>query len=208
MLINISLGKRVSLTTCMVSLYLCLGCGQTRHLGARLKVEPPKSDVRKQQNEAWLKVIKERARDGYWLVVRGYHVTDHFVVAATNIPLSHAAVLDITGQQVIEAKSEGIIVTPLTQFVNQVHRVLLIKPQWWTEKRGREATQKAHALKGKGYDFTGLVGISSSDRFYCSELAFHVYKPFHQRRDHIPLVIEPGQMYLWGDLIWDSKTRD
>lgn len=118
------------------------------------------------------------------------------------------AVLDAERGQVIEAKAEGVLITPLEKFVNESHRVILIRPKWWTKERGIKATQEAIKLKGSGYDFSGLIGVSSERRFYCSELVFHIYRAAQTPRDHIPLVIEPGQAYLWGQVLWDSGTRD
>lgn len=187
---------------------LLFGCGADRHLGARLVVTPPSEEVRKTQTDAWLAEIKSLGSDGDWLAVRGYHASDHFVVAVTNIPISHIAILDLKNERVIEAKAEGVILTPLREFVHHAHRVILIRPKWWTQERGLAAVEEASSLVGKGYDFSGLVGVSSDDRFYCSELAFHLYRAEHKREDHIPLVIEPGQAYLWGQVRWDSTTRD
>ncbi len=184
------------------------GCGPDKHLGPRLRVSPPADEVRNTQTDMWMEQIKAQGKDGYWLVIRGYKEADHLIVTATSTPLSHAAVLDLGNEQVVESVAKGVIRTPLRKFVHNAHRVLLIKPRWWNEDAGAAAAAEAQSLVGSGYDYAGLVGLSSDSRFYCSELAFHVYRKHHSDRDHIPMVIEPGQMYLWGQVLWDSYTRD
>ena len=177
-------------------------------MGARLRVEPPADGIKEVQTSEWLQKIEELGKPGYWLVIRGYKEADHLIVAMTNTPLSHAAVLDSEQGIVIESMSPGVIETSLADFLDHAHRVLLIEPMWWTPETGLAATQKAHDLVGSKYDFTGLIGLSDDERFYCSELAFHVYQPYQLEEDHIPKVIEPGQMYLWGKVLWDSRPRD
>ena len=74
--------------------------------------------------------VRALGRDGDWLVIRGYHLTDHFVATVTNNPFSHAAVLDIERDRVIEAESKGIHFTLLADFVAKSHRLMLIRPVW------------------------------------------------------------------------------
>jgi hypothetical protein len=45
-------------------------------------------------------------------------------------------------------------------------------------------------------------------RYYCTELAVDIYKPWHGPEDHLPRLIEPGQLYLWGRILYDSLERD
>ena len=175
---------------------------------AEPRVHPPGPELRGAQTGEFLATIHELARDGDWLVSRGYHRTDDMVVAFTNIPLSHAAVYDATRDSVIEVDSSGVHSTRLEKFLRKSHRVILIRPRWWSEERGRVAVERARALLKKRYDFAGAIGLNDPKRFYCSELAFHVYKKWQTPDDHIPRVIEPGQMYLWGRVLWDSLPRN
>ena len=153
---------------------LLTACG-----GTRIHVERPADEVRLPQTEAWLADIEREGRSGDWLVIRGYKAADDLIVAATNTPLSHAAMLDLERREVIESVAAGVIVTPLHEFVDHAHRVLLIRPRWAeTEGAGAEAIGRARAAVGKGYDFTGLVGLSTDERFYCSELCLFAWQPF------------------------------
>ncbi len=192
----------------MVLVVAAGGCRDGERLGPPLVVKAQDEAAHRRLTHYWVKQIRALGEDGDWLVVRGYKDADHFIVMMTNTPLSHAALLDVEGDAVIESLRHGVEVNSLEHFLDHAHRVLLIRPMWWRPDRGRAAVAEAYALVGAPYDFAGLVGLSSAARFYCSELAFHVYRAYQRPQDHIPKVIEPGQMYLWGDVIWDSRPRD
>jgi uncharacterized protein YycO len=130
------------------------------------------------------------------------------VVAATNIPLSHAAIYDAHREQVIEAVGKGIGQRSLDSFVNLTHRVLVIRPRWWSPASGAAAVTWARGKIGKKYDFLGVVGLGSSRRWYCTELCLSAYDDSHTKKDHLPRVMEPGQMYLWGTILFDSGPRN
>ncbi len=143
-------------------------------------------------------------RDGDWLVIRGYHVTDNLVAALTNKPFSHAAVLDLAHEQVVEAESQGVHVSTLADFVAKSHRLLLIRPVWADAHSAGVAVAKARSLAGRKYDFLGLIGLNVPETFYCSELALEIYRPWIRRSDVIPRPIEPGQLHFYGRILFDS----
>jgi len=171
-------------------------------------VSPPQEELRARQDRMMLEQIGSRARHGDWLVIRGYHATDHLVAAATNIPLSHAAMLDMENRQVIEADATGVHVSSLADFVHRSHRLLVIRPVWSDEKSAPLAVRKASSLVGEKYDFLGTVGIDDKSRYYCSELTVYAYSDYHGKHQKIPRVVEPGQLYLWGQVVYDSRPRD
>ena len=192
----------ISILSIMGSLLAGLGCTPT------LTVHPPADDIRNQQTQQWLKIIEEKAAPGDWLIIRGYTDSDHLVAAATNIPISHAAVLDKKQAVVIEAVGSGVRIASLQSFVHNSHRILLMRPKWWTPERGVEAVRRAHSTVGKKYDFLGAIGGDDPDRFYCTELAVWTYQPHHSDNEQFPYVLEPGQMYLWADILFDSRPRN
>ena len=152
-----------------------------------------------------LGAVQRLGEPGDWLVIRGYHATDHFVSAVTNAPFSHVAVLDPERNQVIEAEGRGLHATPLPDFMKKAHRLLLLRPQWATDAaRQQAAVARARALIGRPYDLPGLVGLNVPDAYYCSELAVEVYRPFVDRKAHLPPVIPPVEMPTWGTVLWDS----
>lgn len=185
-----------------VSLTLMSACG------IQVLVRPPQEPLRSIQTAEWLAQVEAVAQSGDWLVLRGYHVTDNLVSAATNHPLSHVAVIDRERGEVIEAVGAGLQTMELRERIHEAHRVLVMRPRWWTPERGREAVARARALVGGAYDFLGTVGIDSDDRFYCSEFATHVYDEYHDELEHFPIVIEPGHMYLYGQVLYDSRFRN
>lgn len=166
-------------------------------------VHPPAN--RQERQAQSLREVTRLGQPGDWLVIRGYHGTDHLVSALTNAPFSHVALLDPERNQVIEAEGKGLHTTPLPDFVKKAHRLLLMRPMWaTTPERQRAAVAKARSLVGRPYDFTGLVGINLPDHYYCSELAVAAYAPHPLRKDHLPPVLPPADMHFWATILWDS----
>lgn len=167
-------------------------------------VQPPRN--REVREAVMLDAVEKLGQPGDWLVIRGYHATDHLVSALTNAPFSHAAVLDPENNQVIEAEGPGLHTTPTAGFMKKAQRLMLVRAQWaTTPERQREAVVKARSLVGRPYDFAGLIGINVPDRYYCSELAVAVFGAHVSRsRDHLPLVVPPDQLHYWGRVLWDS----
>jgi len=172
------------------------------------RLHPPLPDLRLEQDRRFTEKILALGKNGDWLVTRGYKVADDLVALAPKIPLSHAAVLDRDRAQVIEAEGKGVHATPLSEFVHKSHRLILIRPVWSDEQSSQHGIEIARRLIGQKYDFLGTVGINSATRFYCSELAVFIYRKYHRKSDRIPRVIEPGQMYLWGEILYDSRSRN
>ena len=171
-------------------------------------VTPPDRPIRDAQTDAMLAKVQELGADGDWLVTRGYKGSDQLVASATMIPLSHAAILDLSHGDVIEAEAKGIHVTNLRKFIHKSHRVILIRPIWAANAgAGKRAVEIARKLVGMPYDFLGTVGLDHPHAYYCSELAVHVYKDHVTKADELPRVMEPGQMYLWGTILYDSRPR-
>ncbi len=168
------------------------------------KVQAPVHAVKETRNQAVLQAIQTAGKDGDWLVVRNYHQTDNMVSALRNAPFSHAAILDLSKQVVVESNSKGVHVTPLADFVGGAHRLMLVSPKWATEASRKTALETAYGHIGKKYDYLGLVGINMSDRYYCSELAVAVYKPYIDRNEEFSHPIAPDQLYFYGKILYDS----
>jgi Permuted papain-like amidase enzyme, YaeF/YiiX, C92 family len=167
-------------------------------------VTPPAADLKAVREAEMIAELRRLGRNGDWLVIRGYHATDHLVSAVTDSPWSHAAVLDVEKDQIVEAEGPGVHTTALPEFVAKSHRLLLIRPDWATEKSAVEALMRARALVGKRYDFLGLIGLNVPDRYYCSELAVAVYRPHIPVGKHIPRPVTPAQLHYWGRILYDS----
>jgi hypothetical protein len=183
------------IATCLVAALALCACA------AHFKEPAPHDGSR---DSVTLDAIRNLGADGDWLVVRGYHLSDDLVATLTNKPFSHAAVLDLANDRVVEAESKGVHFTPLAEFVAKSHRVLLVRPVWSNEASRKVAIQKARDVAGRPYDFLGLVGIDTPDRYYCSGLAVEVYRPFIREADLVPHPVEPGQLHYWGRILYDS----
>jgi uncharacterized protein YycO len=150
-------------------------------------------------------VIRSYLRTGDWLVARGVHAADDFVSTMTNMPFSHAAIYDAATDEVMEAEGEGVHPTSLADFLAKSSRIWVIRPMWSTVDTAPEAVKRARSLIGKGYNFTGLIGIDWPDRYYCTQLAIEAYKPFITPNGNpIPQVISPGRMHHWGRILFDT----
>jgi hypothetical protein len=170
----------------------------------RLVEVPLEAEAKSARDAVTLSEIKALGRPGDWLVIRGYHATDNLVAAFTNKPFSHAAVLDLDRDQVIEAEAQGVHTTMLREFVAKSHHLLLIRPMWSNARSAQEAAEKARVLVGRQYDFLGLIGLDIPDRYYCSEFALEVYRPHIRRDDAVPRPIEPGQLHHYGRILFDN----
>ena len=155
-------------------------------------------------NTSTISEINNLGADGDWLVVRKTHLTDDMIASFRSSPFSHAAVLDLKKQVVVESNSKGVHVSTLSQFVGSSHRLMLIRPKWKTPKNQQIALDKAYSLLGKGYDYWGLLGINVEDKFYCSELVVAIYKPYITKNDNIPKPIAPDQLYIYGKILLDT----
>ena len=194
----------------LFSLSVTTGCATVNELtpGVRLHVTPQPQAEQAETSARWIEEIHKVVQTGDWLVVRAYSPADDAVVLATNIPLSHAAVYNAEKDQVIEARWLGVSARSLTEFIDHSHRVLVIRPKWHTEETAKTAIDFAKSLIGSEYDFGGLVGVGTDQRYYCSELAVQIYRESFNPEEHVPRVVEPGQLYLWGQVLYDSGFRN
>lgn len=168
------------------------------------KVQTPAPERKQALKQSTLNAIQKMGNDGDWLVVRNVHQTDNLVSTIRNAPVSHAAILDLSKQVVVESNSKGVHITPLADFVGGAHRLILVSPKWATEASRKSAIEAAYGHLGKKYDYLGLVGINMSDRYYCSELAVAVYKPYIDRNEEFSHPIAPDQLYFYGKILYDS----
>ncbi len=175
---------------------------------ARTIVKKPSVEAHQKQTNMIYQRIDSLAKSGDWLVTRGYHTSDNIVANATGVPISHAAVFDKENMLVIEADNAGIHKTPILDFIDKSYRVLIIRPRWQNESNALLALANAHSLVGKDYDFSGIIGINLNEKYYCSELAVHIYKEWHRPKEKLPKVIKPGELYLFGRILYDSLPRD
>ncbi len=175
---------------------------------ARPTVQISNTARHNEQNALITESIQDVVRTGDWLVIRGYHATDNLVSNATAIPISHVGVYDSKTDTVIEAEGKGIHETPLSEFVNKSYRLLVIRPRWLTHENSEKVISNARQMVGKNYDFLGTVGFNYPNKYYCSELAISIFKEWYSPKEKFPVVIKPGELYLYGKVLFDSLPRD
>jgi hypothetical protein len=188
-------------------LAIFLACAALMGCATEPVVTSPPSDARAPGDRESVSIIRALGRDGDWVVIRGYHLSDHFVATVTNAPFSHAAMLDLERGEVIEAEAKGIHVTPLEEFVAKSHRLMLVRPMWGDAAGAKAALARARGLVGREYDFLGLIGVNIPDRYYCTELTLEAYRPLIPATELIPRPIEPGKLHYWGRVLYDSGPR-
>lgn len=170
-------------------------------------VERSPDAIHAKQNKVFEARIREHAKPGDWVVTRGYHAADTLVSNITGIPLSHVGVYDQKQDKVIEAEGKGVHTSSLYEFIDKSHRLILIRPRWSTPLTRDKAVDNARELVGKSYDFLGTIGFNFPSSYYCSELAVVIYKQWHKPSDELPTVIKPGELYLYGRILYDSLPR-
>ncbi|MFW2368911.1 MAG: YiiX/YebB-like N1pC/P60 family cysteine hydrolase [Desulforhopalus sp.] len=161
-----------------------------------------------QQSQAIKQQVMARAATGDWLVTRGYHGTDNLVANVTGLPISHVALFNAENKQVIEAEGEGVHYSTLDDFIAKSYRVIVIRPRWRSRFNGAMAWREAMRLVGSDYDFLGTIGFNFPSRYYCSELVVFAYRQWHSPKEKFPKVIKPGELYLYGEILYDSLPRD
>jgi hypothetical protein len=186
----------------LVTAGMLAGCAASRFVETS-----PEGATRDRRDAAALEEVRRLGRDGDWLVIRGYHLSDNLVASLTNKPFSHAAVLDKANDRVIEAEATGVHFTPLPEFVAKSHRLLLIHPVWSDAASADAALKKAREVVGRPYDFLGLIGLGIPDSYYCSSLTIEVYRPYIRPDDQVPRPVEPGQLMYWGRILYDSGAQ-
>ena len=157
--------------------------------------------------QSWQKAIDNEGGNGMWLVSRGYRKGDDMVAILTCSSFSHVGILDTDKGEVIESLWNGNVTNSIANFIEISHRVVLVKPEGWTPETGGEALAKVRSQLGKKYDFSGIIGLPSSNRWYCSELASWCWgrQPDRKGPWH---VIHPRRLTKMGTILFDSGSRD
>lgn len=153
------------------------------------------------ETDEWVRLVRERAKQGYWLVVRGTHPGDQVVAAATAGTLTHAAVLDYERSEVIEATGAGVDSSPLRELLAQARRLVVVKPRGYSEEVGRAAVERARTRVGHGYDWLGTIGLPSDRRYYCTELCIDAYQG--REAGWLRSAFLPEKMGDYGEVVLD-----
>lgn len=156
----------------------------------------------------WTHEIANVARDGDWLLTRSYAaVGDVIAVATPGEDLSHASIYDATKGTVIEAIGSGVREIPLEQLVARNHYVIVVRPSHMTAADQTFAVARARTKVGAPFDYAGMFGFGSDDKWYCSELV--AWASQTEARNHvIESVMTPPDLLKYGEVIYWSGKRD
>ncbi len=175
---------------------------------ARPTVKIMDQKMHEEQNAHIKDQVLRLAKTGDWLVTRGYHISDNLVSNATGVPISHVGIVNMELLQVVEAEGVGVHLSTVDEFIDKSFRLIIIRPRWRTDENYLSAWENAEQLVGSSYDFLGTIGFNYPNKYYCSELAVSIYHEWFSGKEKFPKVVKPGELYLWGHVLYDSLPRD
>ena len=188
--------KKIIFFYCFITIFSC----------SNAIVKKPKSEAALKEEDLFKKEIIALGKDGYFLVARGYKFNDHLVSTATLSNYSHAVILDVTNNKIIEATADGVHPLALDSFIHKSFKITMVKPAGYTTTRAKDALLCCADKYGKPYDFTGTVGIDRTEKYYCSELVMECYQHLVDSLQ-LPHIITPGKILEYGEIIYITPDR-
>ena len=191
------------LLTLLVSSAALAGCG-----ASVMVHRPADAEVDHAITAMWTSELLRTARDGDWLLSRSYSGQgDAVVILTSGEEISHAAIIDVTHATVIESIGSGVREIPLAQFVDRNRHLVVVRQAGASAADGRLTVARARSRLGHPFDIAGMAGLGSDDRFYCSELVYWA-SGLEERYPGRELVITPGELLGYGDVVYWSGKRD
>ncbi len=152
----------------------------------------------------WSKDIKEHAQSGDWILTRSYSaIGDVIAIGSGGEEISHAVIYDAERGTVIEAITPKVREVPLEELLARNRIAIVVRPNGTTHASRRASVARARGAVGSKFDYTGLFGISSGSKFYCSELV--VWASGVERGD---FVVTPASLLKRGEVLYLSGVRD
>ncbi len=169
---------------------------------------PADPDIDHAVTRMWASEVKRVARDGDWILTRSYYLVGDAIAAATpGESLSHASIYDAERGSVIEAVGSGVREIPLAKLIDRNHYVIVVRPSNMTATEQHNAVLRARSKLGAKFDVTGMFGLGSDDRFYCSELVYWASQTEERTGEH-EHVVTPSDLMRYGAVIYWSGKRD
>ena len=196
--------RTASVALAALALALVTGCHEPKSFLLK-RPENPVAD--KAVTQMWSDDIKRIARDGDWLLTRGYFVTSDAVsVLTTGEDISHASIYDATKGTVIEAVNAGVREITVEELLRRNHHVIVVRPSNMTDAQRSRSVARARSRLGAGFDHAGLFGIDNKDRVYCSELVWWASQG-ELRTGAGQRVITPAELMDYGQVVYWSGAR-
>lgn len=178
------------------------GCG-----ASRMVHRPQDPVVDHAITELWTAELMRTAHDGDWLLSRSYSGQgDAVVILTTGEEISHGAMVDVTHGTVIESIGSGVREVSLHDFVARNRHIIVVRPID-AGIDGGLAVARARSKIGRPYDFTGLAGLGTAERFYCSELVYWA-SGLEDQDPYRELLVTPVELMKYGEVVYWSGQRD
>lgn len=156
----------------------------------------------------WSAEVRKVARDGDWILTRSYYIVSDGIVALTpGEDLSHASIYDAKHDTIIESIDSGVREIPLEQLIGRNHYVIVVRPTGMTAADEAEALARAKSVIGAPYDVTGMFGVNTPGKYYCSELVFWASQTEARSGRH-ETIVTPADLMRYGEVIYWSGKRD
>ncbi len=192
----------------LLPLALTAAIGQLAGCGV---LHPPKKPTNPRTNSAitdmWEREIRAVAQDGDWILMRSYSTAGDVITLFTSgEDISHSAMYDGRTGTIIEGVAPVVKETRLRDVIRHKRHVIIVRPHGLTKAQRRASVLRARSRIGAKYDYGGLIGVDSEDKYYCSELLYWAAR-IGPRRTR-PLVISPAQLMQYGEVVYWSGHRD
>lgn len=195
---------------CLVALMAFVAAPGCAHEPKSVMVARPDDHVADAAvTQMWAQEIRDKARDGDWLLSRSYYMmADAITLTTVGEDVSHAAIYDAKHDTIIESIGSGVREIPLAELVARNHFMILVRPTGMTAGDEAEALARARSQIGAPYDIGGMFGVDAPEKFYCSELVYWASQT-EARSGRRERVITPSDLMRYGEVIyWSGKRTD
>ncbi len=180
------------------------GCSEPKSVLLK-RPENPVAD--KAVTQMWADDIKRVAKDGDWLLTRGYFVTSDAVSVFTDgEDISHASIYDAKRGTIIEAVNSGVREITIEELLRRNHHVIVVRPTNMTDAERTRSVQRARSRMGHGFDHAGLFGFDNNETVYCSELVWWAAQGELRTGVH-ETVIKPSELMNYSSVVYWSGAR-
>lgn len=188
------------LAALLILILVLSACG-----GGSLVVKKPADEATNQAVTAmWARDVRHKAQTGDWILSRSYSKTGDFIAAVTSgESLSHASIYDAERGTIVEALQPVVREVPLENLLARNHVVIVVRPAGLTQEERLASVERARSVVGAKFDFTGMLGAGSDDRFYCSELVLWA----SQMDGTAGAVVTPSELVQHGEVVYFSGER-
>jgi hypothetical protein len=172
--------------------------------GSTANLRPTSPSDNRAVTTLWAHEVRRTAQTGDWILSRSYSTTGDIISAfTTGEDLSHASIYDAERGTIIEALQPVVREVPLESLVDRNHVLIVVRPRGLTQEQRLASVTRARSVVGNSFDVTGLFGVGSDDRFYCSELVLWA----SQLEGTAGAVVTPSELVEHGTVIYYSGAR-